>query len=87
MVATAILASEQLGIAVGDGLSVAAICAQVRRLVPLLHKESGVRGWSVGQTFVIHHCRVGILNEIGELLNPTVAVLLIGECPGLATSR
>ena len=87
MVATAILASEQLRIAVGDGLSVAAICAQVPRLLPLLHEESGVRGWSVRQTVVIHHCRVGILNEIGELLNPTVAVLLIGERPGLATAE
>ena len=74
-------------IAVGDGLSVAAICAQVPQLLPLLHQESVARGWSVGQTFVIHHCRVGILNEIGELLNPTVAVLLIGERPGLATAE
>jgi ethanolamine ammonia-lyase small subunit len=30
---------------------------------------------------------VGILNEIGELLNPMVAVLLIGERPGLATAE
>jgi ethanolamine ammonia-lyase small subunit len=36
---------------------------------------------------VIHHCRVGILNEIGELLNPRVAILLIGERPGLATAE
>ncbi len=36
---------------------------------------------------MIHHCRVGILNEIGELLSPTVAVLLIGERPGLATAE
>jgi ethanolamine ammonia-lyase small subunit len=36
---------------------------------------------------VIRHCRVGILNQIGELLLPTVAVLLIGERPGLATAE
>ena len=41
----------------------------------------------MGQTFVIRHCRVGILNEIGELLAPAVAILLIGERPGLATSE
>jgi ethanolamine ammonia-lyase small subunit len=41
----------------------------------------------VGEIFVIRHCRVGILNEIGELLTPTVAVLLIGERPGLATAE
>src|SRR5271157_5558989 len=78
---------NDLQIAVGDGLSVAAICAQVPQLLPLLHQESVARGWSVGQTFVIHHCRVGILNEIGELLSPAVAVLLIGERPGLATAE
>src|SRR5271166_305652 len=78
---------NDLQIAVGDGLSVAAICAQVPRLLPLLHEESRARGWSAGQTFVIHHCRVGILNEIGGLLSPTVVVLLIGERPGLATAE
>ena len=78
---------NDLQIAIGDGLSVAAVCAQVPRLLPLLHEESKARGWSIGQTFVIHHCRVGILNEIGELLSPTVAVLLIGERPGLATAE
>jgi ethanolamine ammonia-lyase small subunit len=45
------------------------------------------RGWTVGQPFVIRHCRVGILNEIGELLTPKVVVLLIGERPGLATAE
>jgi ethanolamine ammonia-lyase small subunit len=41
---------------------------------------------TVGQAFVIRHCRVGILNQIGELLAPRVVVLLIGERPGLATA-
>ena len=34
----------------------------------------------------MRHARVGVLNEIGELLDPGVAVLLIGERPGLATA-
>jgi ethanolamine ammonia-lyase small subunit len=74
-------------IAIGDGLSVPAIAAQVPPLLPLLHAGARTRGWTVGQTFVIRHCRVGILNDIGELLNPRVAVLLIGERPGLATAE
>ncbi len=74
-------------IAIGDGLSVPAVAAQVPPLLPLLHEGATARGWKLGRTFVIHHCRVGILNEIGELLNPRVAVLLIGERPGLATAE
>ena len=73
--------------AIGDGLSVSAVSAQVPSLLPLLHEGARARGWSVGNAFVIRHCRVGVLNEIGELLTPKVAVLLIGERPGLATAR
>ncbi|HVB85996.1 MAG TPA: ethanolamine ammonia-lyase light chain EutC [Candidatus Dormibacteraeota bacterium] len=75
----------RLQIAIGDGLSVPALSAQIPALLPALHAAAIRRGWTVGQTFVIRHCRVGILNEIGELLAPDVAVLLIGERPGLAT--
>jgi ethanolamine ammonia-lyase small subunit len=78
---------NDLQIAIGDGLSVAAVSAQVPRLLPLLYEGAKARGWTVGQTFAIRHCRVGILNEIGEMLAPTVAILLIGERPGLATAE
>ena len=78
---------NDLQIAIGDGLSVPAVAAQVPTLLPLLYTGAQVRGWTVGQTFVIRHCRVGILNEIGELFGPKAAVLLIGERPGLATAE
>src|SRR5271163_1707660 len=76
-----------LQIIIGDGLSVTAIAKQVPQLLPLLCDGAQTRGWNLGQIFVIRHCRVGILNEIGELLTPKVAVLLIGERPGLATAE
>ncbi|MFZ3217798.1 MAG: ethanolamine ammonia-lyase subunit EutC [Candidatus Acidiferrales bacterium] len=78
---------RDIQIAIGDGLSVPAIGAQVPRLFPLLVAGVQARGWSVGQGFIIHHCRVGIVNEIGELLKPRVVILLIGERPGLATAE
>jgi len=78
---------KDLQIVIGDGLSVTAVARQVRQLLPLLYEGAQARNWSGGGTFVIRHCRVGILNEIGELLGPTVAVLLIGERPGLATAE
>jgi ethanolamine ammonia-lyase small subunit len=74
-------------IAIGDGLSVTAVATQVPSLLPLLEAGARARGWTVGNPFVIRHCRVGVLNEIGELLAPKVAVLLIGERPGLATAE
>jgi ethanolamine ammonia-lyase small subunit len=74
-------------IAIGDGLSVTAVAAQVPALFPLLYGGARARGWTVGTPFAIRHCRVGVLNEIGELLTPKVAVLLIGERPGLATAE
>ncbi len=78
---------NDIQIAIGDGLSVTAVAAQVPAVLPLLQEGARARGWSAGRPFVIRHCRVGILNEIGELLMPKVAVLLIGERPGLATAE
>ncbi len=78
---------NDLQIAIGDGLSVTAISSQAPLLLQLLCEGATARGWSVGQTFVVRHCRVGVLNQIGELLAPRVAILLIGERPGLATAE
>lgn len=78
---------KDLQIVVGDGLSVSAVRAQVPALLELLHVGAAAREWTVGQTFAVRYCRVGILNEIGELLAPKVAILLIGERPGLATAE
>jgi ethanolamine ammonia-lyase small subunit len=79
--------ASDLQIAIGDGLSVTAVSKQAPLLLELLNKQAEDRGWKTGQPFVIRHCRVGILNEIGALLAPRVVVLLIGERPGLATAE
>lgn len=74
-------------IVIGDGLSAAAVIKQVPCLLPLLMEGAAARGWVVGQPFAVRYCRVGVLNDIGEALNPQVAILLIGERPGLATAE
>jgi ethanolamine ammonia-lyase small subunit len=79
-------AGVDLQVAIGDGLSAAAVAAQVPGLLPLLEAEAASRGWRLGQPLFVRHCRVGVLNDIGDLLDPTVAILLIGERPGLATA-
>ena len=76
-----------LQIVIGDGLSAAAVSEQVPRLFPLLAAGATERGLTLGQPFFVRYCRVGVLNDIGELLNPRVVVLLIGERPGLATAQ
>jgi ethanolamine ammonia-lyase small subunit len=72
---------------IGDGLSGAAVSAQVPALFPLVQQQARARGWSTGQSFAVRYCRVGIMNDIGDLLSPRVLVLLIGERPGLATAE
>jgi ethanolamine ammonia-lyase small subunit len=76
-----------LQVLIGDGLSAAAMAAQVPILLPLLLEQAQARGWSVGRPFFVRHCRVGVLNDVGELLDPAVVVLLVGERPGLATAE
>jgi ethanolamine ammonia-lyase small subunit len=80
-------ARADLQVVLGDGLSWAAVAAQVPPLLPLLAEQARQRGWTFGRPFAVRHCRVGVLNDVGELLDPVVAVLLIGERPGLATAE
>jgi len=76
-----------LQLVVGDGLSVAAVARQTPLVLPRLVEIARDRNWRVGRPFVVRHCRVGVLNNVGDLLRPRVVVLLIGERPGLATDE
>ncbi len=80
-------AEADLQIVIGDGLSVTAVASQVPSLLPLLIEKSRANGWKTGQPFAVQHCRVGVMNDIGDLLKAKVVVLLIGERPGLATAE
>jgi ethanolamine ammonia-lyase small subunit len=80
-------ARPALQVVIGDGLSAAAVAAQVPRLLPLLDEAARAEGLPPGRPFVVRYCRVGALNDVGEVLDPEVAVLLIGERPGLATAE
>jgi len=79
--------NADLQIVIGDGLSVTAVSTQVPPLLPILAEKTQLRGWTLGQPFAVRYCRVGVMNDVGELLQPKVVVLLIGERPGLATSE
>jgi ethanolamine ammonia-lyase small subunit len=80
-------AGKDLQVFIGDGLSATAVAAQVPALLPLLMEGAERLGLSCGRPFFVRHCRVGVLNDVGQLLDPAVAILLIGERPGLATAE
>jgi ethanolamine ammonia-lyase small subunit len=86
-IASQCAAGADLQLVIGDGLSVTAVARQVPSLLPLIVTQARGLDWRVGRTFVVRHCRVGIMNEVGELLKPDVVLLLIGERPGLATAE
>lgn len=81
------LRQPELQIVVGDGLSAEAVRQQVPLLLPILLEQAADRGWGVGQPFCVRYCRVGVMNEIGRVLEPDLVVLLVGERPGLATAE
>ncbi|WP_439628757.1 ethanolamine ammonia-lyase subunit EutC [Gemmata sp.] len=80
-------AGRDVQVVIGDGLSATAVSAQAPALLDGLRAACEARGWSFGRPFLVRYCRVGVLNDVGDLLNPGVAVLLIGERPGLATAE
>jgi ethanolamine ammonia-lyase large subunit len=72
---------------IGDGLSATAAIHQAPPLLERLIELSKDNNWTIGTPIFIRYCRVGILNDIGELLQPKIVILLIGERPGLATAE
>jgi ethanolamine ammonia-lyase small subunit len=74
-------------LALGDGLSAAALVAQAPALVPALADEVAANGLSLGLPFFFRNFRVGVMNDVGDVLAPAVVILLIGERPGLATAE
>ncbi len=72
---------------VGDGLSAAAIEANLYQIFPLLRQGFQATGLTFGTPFFIKYARVGVINDIGDLLQPDVVILLIGERPGLGRAE
>ncbi len=72
---------------VGDGLSARAIEANLRKIFPVIRDGCATAGLSLGTPFFIERCRVGVMNDIGDVLDPKVLILLIGERPGLGRAE
>jgi ethanolamine ammonia-lyase small subunit len=72
---------------VGDGLSTAAIEANLRQIFPVIKQGVQNAGLTFGTPFFIKYARVGVMNDVGELIKPDVVILLIGERPGLGRAE
>jgi len=72
---------------VGDGLSAAAVEANLRQIFPVIKQGVQTAGLTLGTPFFIKYARVGVMNDVGELIKPDVVILLIGERPGLGRAE
>lgn len=71
---------------VADGLSSAAVAANIPDLLPALMQ--GLQSYHIdtGTPFFVKYGRVAVEDEISELVNADVVCTLIGERPGLITA-
>jgi ethanolamine ammonia-lyase small subunit len=77
----------QVQILVSDGLSANAVDANLPDVYPSLLDSLKAYGLTVGTPFFVRGGRVAVMDHIGEILQPEVLVLLIGERPGLVSSK
>jgi len=61
--------------------------SNLRQIFPVIQQGAQSARLTLGTPFFIKYCRVGVLNDIGDLLKPDVVVLLIGERPGLGRAE
>lgn len=72
---------------VSNGLSANAINANLENVYLSLKQSLQSLGLKMGTSFYIEQGRVGLMDDIGELLQPEVIVYLIGERPGLVSAE
>lgn len=72
---------------VADGLSSASVAANIGDLLPALMQGLDSYRIDTGTPFFVKYGRVGVMDEISELVGATVTCTLIGERPGLITAE
>lgn len=70
----------------GDGLSPVAVQKQAAKLIRIVAARLDPVEWRIAQVFVASQARVALSDEIGEHLGASLAVMLIGERPGLSSA-
>jgi len=70
-------------IVVGDGLSAAAINNNLPLIYPVIEQGVKSAGFTLGTPFFVKNARVGVINDINDIVGADLVVILIGERPGL----
>lgn len=76
----------QVQIVVGDGLSAAAVTNNLPQIYPVLDQGLRDAGLTLGTPFFVRYCRVGVINDVNDIVQADVVLLLIGERPGLGVA-
>jgi ethanolamine ammonia-lyase small subunit len=76
----------QVQIVIGDGLSAAAVTNNLPQIYPVIEQGLKGAGLSLGTPFFVRYCRVGVMNDINDIVQADVVALLIGERPGLGVA-
>lgn len=76
---------HDIAIVVVDGLSALAVQRHAAPLIAALRAEPAAARWSIAPVAVVEQGRVAVGDGIGELLDARIAVVLIGERPGLSS--
>ncbi|NJI80548.1 ethanolamine ammonia-lyase subunit EutC [Clostridioides difficile] len=79
--------NQKVLILVGDGLSSAAIEANLKDCVPAIKQGLKMYGIDSSEILFVKHCRVGAMDHLGEELGCEVICMLVGERPGLVTAE
>lgn len=74
-------------ICVSDGLSSTAINANIENIMPILTEGLKEKGLTVGTPFFVKYGRVGVEDEIAELVGAKVVCIFVGERPGLGSAE
>jgi ethanolamine ammonia-lyase small subunit len=70
---------------VSDGLSATAVHAHAKNMLAQLLPKISAVGWSLAPIVVARFARVALEDEVGALLGAKMAVIIIGERPGLSS--
>lgn len=79
--------NPKVQIMVGDGLSSAAIEANLEDILPSIEQGLKMYGLEVGPILFVKYCRVPSMDAVGEATGADVVCLLVGERPGLVTAE